>query len=278
MHAFDWSDARLPWRARLHALGYHLFRGPDTVAGCLRSQLIVANTPETEEILLYYPQGSKRRKIQGRILQLPLGFSPSFFCFAPQRLAPARAEFALSEEALLFMYSSRFASNKERAIELSIQALQGAMEQDPRIQALLIGFDGGEISRRFQEMIQQGPSPQRFHMAPFAPRERLSQLYHAADVALFVRPSISCQESMGTGLYALLADDGSMDHLLSHPSQGALFPRDEVPQMIEAILSATALLGAQDDPLKSRAERAQYARRLGYDRICQEVLKRLGLG
>ncbi|MBU0552605.1 hypothetical protein KKF91_00690 [Myxococcota bacterium] len=272
MHAFDWTAPGLRLKDRLHALAYHALRGADTVLGCLRSQIVVANTPETAEILLYYPRGARRRAIKRKIIQLPLGFSPRDFAYQPARRASARAALALPPEARLCVYSSRFAPNKEAAIQVSIEALEAAMDASNAIYGLLIGFDDGPVSDRARQRLISSRHAARFRLRPFADRVGLSALYHASDVAFFARPSISCQEALGTGLYTLLADDGSMDHLIHGADQGGFFRRDDAQDMARALEAALERLGDE----AARARRAEAARWLGYDRICQRVIDALG--
>ena len=51
----------------------------------------------------------------------------------------------------------------------------------------------------------------------------MNELYNAADIAVLPNASISCQAALGTGLTVCLANNGTMDHLIRHPSQAAFF-------------------------------------------------------
>lgn len=276
MHAFDWTAPGLSTKQRLHAFSFHALRGPDVVAACLRANLIVANTPESRDIVLLYPKGKKRAQIADKIVKLPLGFSPHHFAWDPARRAAARAELGFAPDEVVIAMSSRFAPNKEVAIDVSVRALQKMLPRRPNTRALLIGLGDNATSRRVRALVANGPAADRFVLEPFAGRTRLSQLFHAADVAMFARPSISCQEAMGTGVYVTFADDGSMDHLVPDPSQGRFFVRDDVDHMAETLAGAVDEVQAQPDRAAWRTELAQRSRWLGYDRIADEVFARIG--
>jgi glycosyltransferase involved in cell wall biosynthesis len=277
MHAFDVTAPGLGAKQRLHALAFHAIRGPSVVSSCLRADLIVANTPESRGIILLYPRSKNRAVIAQKIVQLPLGFSPHHFAWTPARRAETRAELGYGGDDVVLAMSSRFATNKEVAIEASIRALQQMLPEHPNARVLLIGLADNAVSRRFRAMVAQGPHPERFILEPFAGRERLSALFHAADVALFARPSISCQEAMGTGLSVAFADDGSMDHLVPDPVQGRFFVRDDVADMARVLGEAVVQVAAQPDRSTWRTDLAQRSRWLGYDHIAQQVFERLGL-
>ncbi|MCA9537433.1 MAG: glycosyltransferase [Myxococcales bacterium] len=260
MHAFDWRDRDAPARDRALALAYQWVRAPEVIAACRRAQLIVANTPETPELIAAMLPAPERLAALAKMRPTPLGFDPATFGDAPeQRRGP--------DGEVVAIVTSRFAPEKEAAIALCLQGLSRAMAQDARLRALVVGLDDGPISRRVRFHFGDDP---RFTLAPFADRRALAGHFHHADVAVFARPSISAQEALGTGLYALLADDGAMDWLLAGPDTGALFAKDDARALADALLKAADRLA--DEPPEARSRRAAKARRLGYDRLIDAVL------
>jgi hypothetical protein len=85
----------------------------------------------------------------------------------------------------------------------------------------LVGFKDIRIDRLEQSARQARWL--RVHCLPFAEQVRLNELYNAADIAVLPNASISCQAALGTGLTVCLANNGTMDHLIRHPSQAAFF-------------------------------------------------------
>ncbi len=78
LHEFDWKKHGIGLKQRLIALTYRLLRGKIVRAGCLRSDVIVGNVPETQEILqLKCRDDHDRKDIAAKTLTLPLGYNPN---------------------------------------------------------------------------------------------------------------------------------------------------------------------------------------------------------
>jgi hypothetical protein len=220
MQAFDWRADGLDLRQRLKAHAYRLIRGPAIGRAMALADLIVANTVETPEILSLYAQSDDHL---ARILLTPLGFDPDTFGYNATRATMIRQELCLPNSAVVALLSSRFAPEKASSIQLILDGFSLAANQSDDLHLLVTGLDDGPTSARFRHELRQHPHRQRIHCTQFAHRDRLGDLYHGADIAVFARPSISCQEALGTGAYGLFADDGSMDWLLTDTTCGSTF-------------------------------------------------------
>lgn len=246
-------------RDRLRALAYRRVRGPAITWAARRAALIVANTPETPAIVRAMLPAALRG---ARIEASPLGFDPATFAYDPaRRRAP--------DGAVVAVVSSRFAPDKAATLRRVVDALDAAMGEAPRLRALVVGFDGGETSRSVERRIAKSRHAARFERRGFVDRAGLAAAYHHADLAVFARPSISAQEALGTGLYAVLAD-GAMAGLIEGPDDGARVPPDDDGALAAAIVEGARRL--MNEPPSARADRARRARRLGYDRIIDAVL------
>lgn len=262
MQPFD--RARTP-RDRIRALAYRLARRPAIVLACRRAKRVIANTPETPAIIRAMLPPALRETAP--ISALPLGFDPASFGPDPTRRRPA-------DGAIVAVVSSRFAPEKLPSLRLILAALDAAMNRAPTLRAVLVGFDGGPTSRAIEAQIDASTHAARFERRPFADRQGLARAFHQADLAIFARPSISAQEALGTGLYAVLAD-GAMGGLLDEDDDGCFFAPGDPAALSAALISATARLA--HEPPTARDARAARAARLGYDRIIDAVLADLGL-
>lgn len=268
MHTFDWRDRAAPHRERALAAAYRVIRGPAIAVAAARAQAIVANTPETPEIVLSLLPRPLRGRAEARMRAHPLGFDPATFGWQPALRASARPALSVPDDAVVVVVSSRFAPEKLPTLELACDALERAMDHAPRVYGLVVGFSPGPVAEAIGGRLDGSRHRDRLRRRPFGGRQALSGLLHAADVAVFARPSISAQEALGTGVYAVLADGGSMDWLLDHPSSGRFFPAGDRAALAEALVAACAV------PMGStaRTARAGRARRLGYDRVIDAVL------
>lgn len=261
MQPFD--HARTP-RDRLRALAYRLARRPAIVLACRRAHRVIATTPETPAILRAMLPPALRETAP--IIARPLGFDPATFGPDPTRRRPA-------DGAIVAVVSSRFSPEKLPALRLIVAALDAAMNRAPTLRAVLIGFDGGPSSRAIEALLDASPHAARFERRPFADRCGLARAFHQADLAIFARPSISAQEALGTGLYAVLAD-GAMRGLVDDEDDGCFFAPGDAAALSAALFAATARLA--HEPPTARDARAARAARLGYDRIIDALLADLG--
>lgn len=270
MHAFDWRGPAVPAADRLKALAYRAVRASAVALAGRRAARVVCNTPETAGIVTALVPSAERAALRAKLCPTPLGFDPAVFAFEPALRAARRRADGVAPGRIVAVVSSRFAPEKEPALALVFDALHRAMGRAPRLDAVWVGFDDGPVSRRFARAIARSPHRARFARQPFLTRRALGALFCAADLAVFARPSISAQEALGCGLFAVLADGGSMDWLLDDPADGRFFAAGSAAALAEALVDATAALAAE--PPEARAARAARARRLGYDRIIDRVL------
>lgn len=255
-------------RQRARAAAYRLVRGPAVALAVRRADGVVCTTPETADLVLGLLPPWRRAAAASTLWPTPLGFDPTVFGHRPA----ARPE--VFSGRIVAAISSRFAPEKAATLEHIRRALEQAMDRAPALDALWVGFDDGPVSRRLGAALDASRHRARMHRRPFGDRAALAGAFRVADLAVFARPSISAQEALGTGAYGVLADGGSMDWLLEHPDDGRFFEVGSVDGLADALVAAAAAVAAEGPD--ARAERAARARRLGYDRIVDGVLARLG--
>lgn len=270
MQPFDWWGRGLSVRQRTKALAYRVLRGPTVAAACRRAHLVVANTAETADIVLSFCPRRQRAEIADKIAPTPLGYDATVFAYEAERRQRVRKKMGLTDDQVVVIASSRFAPDKAETIRFNFSGLTRAMKLEPRLIGWMVGAGEDALSQEIRAAA--APFGSRMRVQGFAGRDGLSDLFHGADIALFSRPSISCQEALGTGAYGLFADDGSMNWLLDTPGQGRLFATGRVDALGSAL--SVACDEVDFDP-KARAQRAVWARRLSYERIVDEVLERV---
>jgi hypothetical protein len=290
MHEFDWCKRGISLKQRLWAIGFILVRGGPIRVVCRRSALLIGNTPQAREILSRVFRKSEWTQINGRLIDVPLGFSPDHFSFDPQVRQRVRAELGVTDRETLVCVTSHFIPVKEPSVKTIISSLAALMPKHPTLRALIVGFSEkpgqAEVSTRIGRHIEQTVSVQlgdaatgnaRFIRHPFADRTRLFELYNASDIAVFNRASISCQESLGTGLIGCFSDDGSLNHLVTMPHQGMFFQPGNEGDLAEKLSPAVRRLSEMDAAERSafRRQLADGSRWLGYDRIIAEIFDEL---
>jgi hypothetical protein len=274
MQAFDWSMAGLSIREKAQAAAYRLVRGRVIAQSCERADLVVANTQETPDILALYLK-SASVGIMDKIKCFPLGFDPETFVYDHELRAEQRAQMGLNDEQVLAVISSRFVPEKEAAINEILAAALEVLGQEERLHLALVGLSDNAVSQRVSKRCRSHPAQARIHLYPFAGREGLARRYLTGDVAIFAQPSISCQEALGTGIFTIFADDGSMDWLISCSDDGAFYRTGDIEDLSRVLDQTIARLSAE--ALETgRTDRAERATRLSYDEIIDSVLAMAG--
>jgi hypothetical protein len=279
-HEYDWTRPGIGAKARLRALAHHVLRGPIIRAACRRSQLIVANTMQTRPILLrQFRSGREREEVSRKTIEMPLGFSPDVFAIDERLRGEVRKELGFDDAAVVICMSSRVTDGKQAMLERLINGIQHCLDRDPRAHAVFIGLSGNAPSRHLRKVIESGESADRFRGLGFANRQRLNALYNASDIALFGQASISCQESLGTGLFVCIGDDGSTSHLISGPDQGVFFAKNDVASLADTLCNSVAAVASHDagdgGRMAFRRQMAEKSQWLNYDRIVSDVMARL---
>ena len=281
MHEFDWRKRGIPFSQKLHAITWRIVRGGITREACRRSDLIVVTVPETREILHLLFSAKEREAVDPRILHVPLGFSPHVYQWSPSTCQLIREELNIAPTDVVVIFSCRFsAARKEERNRNTIRAICSALEARPRLRAVLVGFDTGVVSMGLEQLIRQSTAASRVHRLPFAGQGRLNELYNAADIAVLPNASISCQAALGTGLIVCLANNGTMDHVIRHPSQAAFFDParpEELSHRLMDLADSIASKSVQDRFLE-RDVLARASRWLGYDRLVASVVEHITAG
>ncbi len=278
MHEFDWRKQGVPLPQRLHAISWRILRGRITREACRRSDLIVVTVPETRAILHLLFSDKEREAIDPRILHVPLGFSPHVYRWSPSTCQSTRDEFHIAPTDAVVIFSCRFyAARKQERNHNTVRAVCSALEARPGLRAILVGFGTDAVSMRLEQSIRQSRVAARVHCLPFAEQARLNELYNAADIAVLPNASISCQAALGTGLTVCLADNGTMDHLIRHPSQAAFFdpaqPEELSRRLIELADAITSK--SMQERYVEREALARTSRWLGYDRLVASVVEHI---
>ena len=279
MHEFDWRKPGIPLKQRLYAIAWRLLRGGEIRRTLRRSNVIVGNTLQTLGILkLAVGHHPEWPEIEAKYVHFPLGFTPQEFAWDPALREATRQRLQLRPEDLVVCFSSRFDPGlKARDIATAVGGIQGALERRPDMKALVIGFTDNATSDEFRRIIAASPVGERIQCCPFASRQELNEYYNASDMAVFPNASISAQAAIGTGAYVCLADNGSMEDLISKDEQGAFFEYDHPRSLADKLVRAAE--GMSPLTLQQRRQardgRAEAGRWLGYDRILADVFARV---
>ena len=278
MHEFDWRKRGIPPFPETACHHWRVLRGRITRDACRRSDLIVVTVPETREILHLLFSAKEREEIDHRILHLPLGFSPHVYQWSPSTCqSDGRNSISLQPTWWSSSRADSTAARKEERNRNTVRAICSALEARPGLRAILVGFGSDAVSTRLEQSIRQSPAAARVHCLPFAEQARLNELYNAADIAVLPNASISCQAALGTGLTVCLANNGTMDHLIRHPSQAAFFDPAQPEELAHRLIDFADSMASKsvEDRYEEREVLARANRWLRYDRLVASVVEQI---
>ena len=278
MHEYDWRKPGISIKQRAKALGFSLIRGGPIRDNGRRSDLIVGNTPQTRGIILrQFPDANERIAIDQKIIDCPLGFSPDHYRHDPSIREAVRTELGLKPDDVVVCTSSRFDPEKRTSIQLVIDACRRVIPGIACLRAIIVGFSDSPTSKEIAANIRTGDFADRFMIQPFADRVRMNALFNASDIVVYNLATISCQEALGTGLYACFAENGTMNHLLSSENQGRLYGANDPESLAGCIEEEARRMQSLSsaERVAERHVRAQANQWLGYDKIIQTVLEAL---
>lgn len=279
-HEYDWRKPGISLKQRGMALAYQLLRGRSMRACCRRSALLVGNTTQAADVLLpLFRDEGERNNVAGKLIQKPLGFSPEHFCFAPEIRKAQREKLGIGPDEIVICAASRMQPDKLPILLPIVAALHKLMPMPlgASIRPLIIGLDQSAVAAQLEQAIAQGPHADRFVRHPFAARQALNALFNAADVAIFGRASIACQEALATGVQTCFDNAGALDHLVTRSDQAMFFERNDSAELaakLQILANELRSLSSQGRELRRR-ERAQAALWLSYGQIVDDVLAEL---
>lgn len=241
------------------------------------STATLLNTPDAldEGLIRRISRGREHQGFRSKCVVVPLGFDDEVFHVDPEARAAVRHRLGLTPHDVLALYSCKITAVKR--LDVWVAALASAMARVPALRTMLIGFREGEkTSADVRALIDNTGMADRFICEPFAERSELARLYNAGDFGVWhLKPSITIQEAMGTGLYMVMARDPTMSHLLQEPETGRYAASGDHAQL-EDLIAETALAFAGGDGLSSSASRLGRAkinaRRFGYRSLAGKVI------
>lgn len=271
-HAFLNNGKRVSLRDRCKTAGWRLLRGPLYQRALSLCDMAVGVTAETPAIVASLFAPPERERVRAQFLALPLGYDGAVFSCDEALRSQTRRWLGLSDDHVVLAISSRMTRKKiRRTLSRLVAAVADWVERMPERQAILVGFDGSRASARFCREVVALDVAGRLTLHDLADRPRLNALFNAADIGVFASPSISVQEAMGTGLYVVLSDDGSMNHLVRSPRVGSFYRRGDRRSLHAAL--DRALPHIHD--AARRGERQAANAWLDYHSLAQKLLARL---
>lgn len=239
------------------------------------SDLVLLQTPDTfRHLLPQVASPSKRRKILAHGALSPLGFSAKTFYVDEIARKDRRAQLGITVDDVAALYACKITPAKR--LDLWVMLMSRVMRRLPRLKSILVGMrDNDEASRAVRGWISDSGLSHRFICLPLASREELRDIANAADIGVWhLQPAVTIQEVMGTGLYMILANSPTMNHLVNEPETGRKFAENNWAEAEEVMVDAVNMFCKKDGmaAIEARCRRSEInAGRFSYEALTRKL-------
>ena len=182
-----------------------------------RSDLILANTNETAEIL----KSISKKNFDEKLRTYGLGFDSNKYFYSGNLRKAARNELGLNDDKKLIVTISRIYEGKP--FEFWVEQIKAFLLQNDEYVYLLAGFNNTEYSKKTEKKINEFGFKNKVILHKFTAPEETNKIFNAADYSLWFAPTISIQQSMATGVFAIAPFDSTLDHLIENNKTGLYY-------------------------------------------------------
>lgn len=226
-----------------------------------RSDLVLANTNETAEIL----KSIAKKSIEKKIRVYGLGYNESVYYYDKVKRKKTREELGIKDEEKLIVTISRV--YKGKPFDYWVGQIKVFLKENLEYKYLLAGFNDSEFSKNIENKLKSFGLGERLIMKNSTNSEECNKIFNAADFSLWFAPTISIQQSMATGLYAVFPFDSTLDHVLSDRNSGAYYKSyDELK----------SILGNLKNISYDRESNAKISSKFSYKNILGKVISEVG--
>lgn len=222
-----------------------------------RSNLLLANTNETSEIL----KTTARKNIDNRIKVYGLGYDGSVYFYDTELRRKTREGLGIKKSEKLITTISRI--YKGKPFDFWINQIKDFLINNSDFKYLLAGFNDTEFSQQIEEKLTSLGLGERLILKKSTNPKESNAIFNAADFSLWFAPTISIQQSMASGLYAIIPFDSTLDHVLKADNAGLYYKTyDELKVNMNRLKN---LVYNRDENIKINS-------RYSYKNILQEVI------
>ncbi|MBN8569586.1 MAG: glycosyltransferase, partial [Ignavibacteria bacterium] len=182
-----------------------------------RSDLILANTNETAEIL----KNISKKNFDKKLRTYGLGFDSNKYFYSENLRKDMRSELGLNDAKKLLVTISRIYEGKP--FEFWVEQVKDFLLYNEEYVYLLAGFNDTDYSRKTEKKLSELGLKDKLILHKFTAPEETNKIFNAADYSLWFAPTISIQQSMATGVFAIAPFDSTLDHLIENNKTGLYY-------------------------------------------------------
>ena len=170
----------------------------------------------------------------------------------------------IEEDQKLIVTISRI--YKGKPFEFWVKQIKDFLIENKNFVYLLAGFDDTEHSKTVESSLKKLGLNGNIRTHKFTSPVETNEIFNAADFSLWFAPTISIQQSMATGLFAIMPFDSTLDHLMEKNSAGFYYNNfDELKNYLSELKGVSY----------ERKKNSEINQKFSYRNILQKVISEL---
>ncbi len=189
----------------------------------LKSSIIAAATNQTTTLFRQDKKFSKL--VKNKIRTIGLGYDSITFTYDKNIRIKKRQELNISNEYTILITATRIV--KTKPIKEWLIPIINALRKNKKIIFFLVGFSDNKYSYTIKEWINSLDLNDRLIPVDMVDSRELNRYYNISDYSVWFTPTISIQQSMGTGMKVILPERDTLDHLIIDDINGYYYKSGE---------------------------------------------------
>jgi glycosyltransferase involved in cell wall biosynthesis len=242
---------------------YFLLRKRICSYGYKRADSIVAVTPQARDFLM-----SLYKIKKNRIELLPLGVNTDIFKVKKAKGRALRRSMGISDNDILIITAGRV--DRAKKLELLIEAFAKLNKKYEGLRLLMIGRGDDKYSKYLKDLVKKLKITDSVIFRGFIRSSELPGYYSASDIGFWGKESITIIEAMACGLPVVIADLGTIRHLVEFDN-GFTFKPGELKEIRHQLENLVA-----DKELRTRMKKNSLKavkNKFSYDVRTKKLLK-----
>lgn len=184
-----------------------------------RSTIIAAATNQTAEI---FRSHNKFKNVVGnKIRTISLGYNSKIFFNDECLRKKIRSKYNIGDDDIVLITATRII--KTKPIRNWLKPIMNALEKNSRLVFMLVGFMNNPYSIEIKNWIDTINEKNRIILIDLLSADKLNEYFNCADYSVWFTPTISIQQSMGTGLKIIIPRRDTLDHLIINKTNGMYY-------------------------------------------------------
>lgn len=257
-------------RSLARQAGEALLKNPAYRRVLRRADRVVLNVPETRSIVAGRLTPAERSLLEGKAVDLWLGFDPQRFFYDEEAGRVWRAANEVADDEVLLGTVTR--ATPQKRLEEVLDVVSELRAAGLPLRYVLAGLREDEYGRRLRRHPGVRAAPEAFLLLPVMGESDMRAVFSAVDLGFWPRAAITIQQAMGTGLPVVLHRRPTVSHLVQEGVNGWYADAGQLFETLRSAVSETVALSARGRR-EARLARAELNRSyLSYDVVARRIV------